>query len=180
MESARHPLQQCRGKEIQHQGKGRLRVGDFVFILFKANCAIYKIMAKMMHLLQSFSYCWAEKQDNHSLFSLMHSTPLGSPAVKQSEQLEHRGLLSSSAIIPARAGKGLPTTGVYINTSLNPDQKVKRKGHLIPTLFMPNYSNHSGPMLVLLLKLKKKKITSHKKTENLIAPVHWSCILHLA
>lgn len=49
----------------------------------------------MMHLLQSFSYCWAEKQDNHSLFSLVHSTPLGSPAVKQSEQLEHKEVCSA-------------------------------------------------------------------------------------
>lgn len=95
LERARHPLQQCRGKETQYQGTGRLRVGGFVFILFKANCAIYKITAEMMHLLQSFSYRWAETQDNHNLFSLVHSTPLGSPAVQQSEQLEHKELCSA-------------------------------------------------------------------------------------
>lgn len=49
----------------------------------------------MIHLLQSFSYRWAEKEDNHNLFSLMHSTPLGSPAVKQSEQLEHKEVCSA-------------------------------------------------------------------------------------
>lgn len=72
-----------------------LRVGGLVFIIFKANCAIYKITAKMMHFLQNFSYRWTEKQDNHNLFSLMHSTPLGSPAVRQSEQLEHEEVCSA-------------------------------------------------------------------------------------
>lgn len=34
LERARHPLQQRRGKETQHQGKGRLRAGGFCFCSF--------------------------------------------------------------------------------------------------------------------------------------------------
>lgn len=58
-----------------------------------------------MRLLQSLSYRWAEKRDNRSLFSSMHSASLGSPVVTAiGTARARRGLLGSSAIIPARAG----------------------------------------------------------------------------
>lgn len=62
-------------------------------------------MAKPMHLLQSLSYYWARKGDFRSLFSAMHSTTLGCSVLEVIKAaIERRSLLSSSTIIPVRAG----------------------------------------------------------------------------
>lgn len=62
-------------------------------------------MAKLMCLLKDLSYCWAEKQEDCSFVSSLHSAALGAPLIKLIRAARsRRGLLHSAGTIPTRAG----------------------------------------------------------------------------